>query len=265
MLPVSWLFLNKQIKQYSFHAVKFNAVWCCFEPDLLLKNSSFFQKIFVFCSHTGLYRHEKWINDDIFELTTPLTRWHLNNRLNLSTLRTSTPFSFCLSRGKVSITLGDSTATQSEASKGSFRGQLSWLLLPQRACVFPSAQIFNIHLITQSLACSRSCVWSSELSLVRCVSYYVAQIICHTQTKAHMSKPRVCDMTTHSGTFGRLHTSRHTYTHTSLTPLLSRLQISVLASVLTYQSTAWVYGLKLFEFSPHFMPNKEWLLLGFRC
>ncbi len=99
---------------------------------------------------------------------------------------------------------------------------------------------------------------------MRCVSYYVAQIICHTQTKAHMSKPRVCDVTTHSGTFGRLHTSRHTYTHTSLTPLLSHLQISVLASVLTYQSTAWVYKLNLFEFSSYFMHNKERLLLGFR-
>lgn len=68
------------------------------------------------------------------------------------------------------------------------------------------------------------------------------------------------------------HTQRHiwsashipTHTHTSLTPLLSHLQISVLASVLTYQSTAWVYKLNLFEFSSYFMHNKERLLLGFR-
>lgn len=194
--------------------MKLNLVWCCFGPDLLLKIvGTFFQNIFVFCGHTGVYRHEEWINDDIFELTTPLTRWHLNNRLNLSTLRTSTPFSFCFSRGKVSVTLCNSTATQSEASKGCFPGQLSWLFLPQWACVFLSAQIFNIHLIMQSLACSCICVWSSELSLVRCVRYYVVQIIA-TPKQRRTCRSQECVIWPHTAAHlvGFTHSDTHTHT-----------------------------------------------------
>jgi len=141
----------------------------------------------------------------------PLTRQHLNNILYLSTSRVLTSFSFCLFRGKVSITLCDCTETQSERPKA-FRGQLSWLLLPQQACVFPSAQIFNMSLITQFLACSWSCVWSSELSLV---CYYVVQIICHTQTKAHTCRSRYDHTQRHI--WSASHIPRHTHTHLSHT------------------------------------------------
>lgn len=84
-------------------------------------------------------------------------------------------------------------------------------------------------------------VWAKPGGM--CALLCSADHLPHPNKGIHMSKPSVCEMTTHSGTFGRLHTSRDTYAHTSVTPLLSLLQISVLASVLIYQSTAWAYKL----------------------